>query len=192
MYFILTRYTLYRNIGDIIGYEMYLHVTISIILSFNEMSYTQNHRKRSQMNICMLNTGQHSINVRISVTAIGQLDIQGRRHQVIPLELSPERLLFLCPWNIPLSLNVKLCYELNDSYDHLRIQGKSLTKVHWKDSGLYTAMLHVSKNEKLRITGMLNRMICHYFLNSPINLYNKSGTGLHANPSRRLQNNMIQ
>ncbi|UNK17622.1 hypothetical protein MNQ98_24705 [Paenibacillus sp. N3/727] len=144
------------------------------------------------MNIYMSNDGRRSINVGISVTSIGRLNIHGQSHQIIPLELSPEKLLFLCPWNIPLSPNVKFCYELDDSYDLLRVTGGSLTKELWKENSLYTARLQVSENEKLRITGMLNRMMCHYLCESPIVLYNKLGTGLNDNPSCRLINTMIQ
>lgn len=144
------------------------------------------------MNIYMLKNGRNSINVGISVTAIGRLNIQGRSHQVIPLELSPEKLLFLCSWNIPLSPNVKFCYELDDTYDQIRVTGESLTKELWKESTLYTARLQGSENEKLRITGMLNRMMCHYSCETPFVLYNKIGTGLHQNSSRRLMKTMIQ
>lgn len=127
------------------------------------------------MNIQMSPKIQHRISVGVRLTALGRLNVKGRSHQVTPLELSTEKILFLSSWNIPLNPTVKLCYDLDDSYDRLIVTGSSLSREDWKESSLYTVRLKVTENEKLRITGMLNRMMCCQFRNTPIQFYTNFG-----------------
>lgn len=46
MYFILTRYKMYRKMRNTNGYELYRYETFSIILSVKGMSHTRNSQKR--------------------------------------------------------------------------------------------------------------------------------------------------
>lgn len=141
------------------------------------------------MSIQMSKKVQHRINVGVRLAALGRLNVNGRSHPVTPLELSTEKLLFLCPWDIPVRPSVKLCYELDDSYDHFMVTGSSLSREDWKESSLYTARIQVSENEKLRITGMLNRMMCHHVCDAPIQYYTNTGS---VSTTRRLMSTIIQ
>lgn len=141
------------------------------------------------MNSQMSQKEHHQISIGVRLTAIGKLKINGRTHQVTPLEFSTEKILFLCDWEIPVTSNVKFCYELDDSYDRILVAGRSLTREVWQNSSLYTAKLDVSENEKLRITGMLNRMMFHHFNDTPIRFYTNTGT---VSTSRRLMSTIIQ
>lgn len=141
------------------------------------------------MNSQMSQKVHHQINVGVRLLAIGNLNVNGRTHQVTPLELSTEKILFLCTWDIPVTSNIKLCYELDDSYDRFMISSNLLTREVWRESILYTARLQVSENEKLRITGMLNRMMCHHFCDTPIRFYPNSGT---IGTNRRQMSTIIQ
>ncbi|KKO51001.1 hypothetical protein [Paenibacillus sp. DMB20] len=102
---------------------------------------------------------RHMLSVRIRLTAIGPVLIQGRRHHVDPIELSPHRLVFLCSWDIPESSRVKLSYELDDSCDRITVAGRLLSKQAWGSRILYTVLLRGTDRDQLRITGMLNRML---------------------------------
>lgn len=102
---------------------------------------------------------RNMLSVRIRLTAIGPVSIQGRRHRVDPIELSPHRLVFLCPWDIPETSRVKLSYELDDSCDLITVTGHLLSKQAWGSRILCTVLLRGTDRDQLRITGMLNRML---------------------------------
>ncbi|WP_054956578.1 hypothetical protein [Paenibacillus dakarensis] len=125
----------------------------------------------------------HQINVGVRLASVGKIQVHGRTHPVTPIELSTNKIVFLCPWHIPTTSNIKLLYELDDCYDRFMVSGSSLTQEIWKDRTLYTAELQVTENEKVRITGMLNRMMLHHFKDTPILPYPHTrifGTNLHS------------
>ncbi|MFC7678308.1 hypothetical protein [Paenibacillus sp. GCM10028914] len=141
------------------------------------------------MNSQMSRKVHHHINVGVRLAAIGKLNVNGRTHQITPLELSTEKILFLCSWDIPVTFNIKLTYELDDSYDRLIVSSSFLTREVWKESNLYTARLQATENEKLRITGMLNRLMYLQYCDTPIRLYTNIGTAHH---NRRPISTIIQ
>lgn len=107
----------------------------------------------------MSNEMSHLIRVGVRILKIGSLNIQGELHAVTPLELHPERLVFLCRWPIPITPNVKLGYEINDGTDQIRLAGRIVTEEPFMSSYLYHAEIYADQDQKSRITGMLNRMI---------------------------------
>lgn len=155
---------------------MYHYVTICIILFVPRLSHTRKRQiGRGYMNIPMPKQDQHFIHVSVRLTAIGQLNIHGRSHPVVPLELTQEKLVFLCPWDIPHVPSLRLVYELDDSFDRLQVPGQLTAKEPWGSRQLMTAVLQASSDDKLRITGMLNRMMAQHFHELPIWLYSRSG-----------------
>ncbi|GAA0852228.1 hypothetical protein ABER99_19115 [Paenibacillus glucanolyticus] len=100
---------------------------------------------------------------------IGALSVHGRSHNVTPVELSPEKLVFLCPWDIPISPKIKLSYEIDDTYDHIQVFGRIQIQEHLHDYQLYQVEICTDRDQKARITGMLNRMISsHMALNHSV------------------------
>lgn len=90
---------------------------------------------------------------------IGSLKIQGDAHSVTPLELHPEKLVFLCRWPIPVNPKVKLRYEIDDGDDLIIVEGRIVTEEPFMNSYLYHTEIYANQDQKSRITGMLNRMI---------------------------------
>ncbi|EGG37545.1 hypothetical protein [Paenibacillus sp. HGF5] len=102
---------------------------------------------------------KHLIKVGIRVMEIGPLSLHGRSHDVTPIELGPEKLVFLCSWDIPMSPKIKLRYEIDDMFDHIQVYGRIQTQEPLQDYRLYQVQICTDRDQKARITGMLNRMI---------------------------------
>lgn len=127
---------------------------------------------------------QYGPSVRIQLAAIGTLPISGRFHEVTVLEISPQQLLFLCEWEIPQSDRVQLIYELMDSRDRLLLQGEIAGSKPWESRMLYIVKLQTDETQKLRITGMLNRMMSRYSADRRIHHYQSPLFG-HSRRERR-------
>ncbi|NMO95697.1 hypothetical protein [Paenibacillus lemnae] len=123
------------------------------------------------MDVSVLIKEQPWLTVRLQLAAIGKLHMSGRFHEVAPLELSTEKLSFLCDWEIPEAHSVKLNYELDDTCDRLLMQGKMLSRKPWGSRMLYTVRLEASEEQKLRITGILNRMMSCYATDRRLKCY---------------------
>ncbi|ANY74551.1 hypothetical protein [Paenibacillus ihbetae] len=119
----------------------------------------------------MLHERQHQITVSIRLLRIGEMTIHGKSHPVIPLELVPNGLVFLCPWKIPIQSNITLGYVIDDRVDHLLLTGSLEDRGLFQGHYMYRLEFEADREQKSRIIGMLNRMMLHELQPSKLKLY---------------------